>query len=149
MDIVSRSYSRDSAETYSAPSSHLYPPQTMIQSTAAYTSPNDTYGSPQWSNPSTYGVSPRTNEAHHAAGMESLSRHSSRNEPYDQHSASDRPATGFAYASSGGSQPIDITSQRRPSTFSVASDDSFDSMYGFRSSVNSPSSNGCKLNSLT
>lgn len=147
-NIVSRSNSRESAETYSSISfSHLNPSQTMTQSIPRYMSPHHTYDMPPWSNSSNYGVSPRTNEAHHAAGMESLSRHSSRNDPYDQYSESDRPAANYTYASSGGSQPIDIASQRRPSTFSVASDDSFDGTYGFRGSVNSPASNGCKFES--
>ena len=149
MDLASRSYSRDSAETYSsARPSHLYSEQATINPSPAYSSPRDTYGSPQWSDSSTYGVSPRTNEAHYAAGMEPLSRHSSRNDTYDQYSATGGSAAGLTYASSGGSQPINISSQRRPSASSIASNDSFDSTYGFRGSANSPGSNGCKLKSL-
>jgi hypothetical protein len=156
LDIVSRSYSQDTAETYSSsPSPHLYSQQATISSTAAYAGRHAAYAgrhaaydSPQRSNLLSYDVSPRTNEAHHAAGMESLSRQSSRYDTYEQYPASDRSAGGFPYASSGGSQPIAIT-QRRPSTLSVRSDDSFDSTYGFRSSVTSPGSIGCKFEKIT
>jgi hypothetical protein len=145
LDIVSRSYSQDVAETYS--SSPSYSQQAPINSTAAYSGRHGAYDLPQRSNLSNYGVSPRTNEAHHAAGMDSLSRQSSRNDTYEQYPASDRSTGGFPYASSGGSQPIAIT-QRRPSTISVRSDDSFDSTYGFRSSVNSPGSVDCKFEKI-
>ena len=149
MDIVSRSYSQGTAETYSSPpSSHLYSQQATINSTAAYPGRHGAYDSPQRSNLPNYGMSPRTNEAHHAAGMESLSRQSSRHDTYEQYPASDHSAGGFPYASSGGSQPIAIT-QRRPSTLSVRSDDSFDSTYGFRSSVTSPGSIDCKFEKIT
>jgi hypothetical protein len=149
LDIVSRSYSQGPTESYSSPpSSHLYSQQATINSTAAYPGRHGAYDSPQRSNLPSYGVSPRTNEAHHPAGMESLSRQSSRYDTYEQYPASDHSAGGFPYASSGGSQPIAIT-QRRPSTLSARSDDSFDSTYGFRSSVTSPGPIDCKFEKIT
>jgi hypothetical protein len=129
---VSRSYSQDATDTYSSvSSSHAYPPQVTINSNPQYA-----YGSPQYSMPSTYGGSPRTNTSHYGAGMDSLSRQSSRSDPYEPYPGSDRPSAGYTYASSAGTEPIPIPSQRRPSTFSDISENSFDSMYGFK---------GCKF----
>jgi hypothetical protein len=64
LDIVSRSYSRDTAETYSSPPSpHLYSHQATINSTAAYPGRHGAYDSPQKKNLLNYSVSPRINEA--------------------------------------------------------------------------------------
>jgi hypothetical protein len=125
---VSRSYSQDPTDTYSSiPSSHAYPPQGRTNSNSLYA-----YGSPQSSMLSTYGESPRTNTSNYGDGLDSLSRQNSRSDTYELYPGSDRPSAGCMYASSAGTEPIPIPSQRRPSTFSDASESSFDSMYGFK-----------------
>src|SRR5438552_5865218 len=81
--------------------------------------------------PSAYGGTPRTNSSYYGAGIEPLSRQSSRGDGYEAYPglSERRPSI---YAPPPGTAPIPIPAPRRPSTFSDASGNSFDSMYGFR-----------------
>lgn len=144
---VDHSYRQGTADAYSSmTSSNGYNRPTAVNSTPAYPGPHNTYGAQHGAGLSAYdrpsGINTMDDDADDGT---LLSRRSSRDDAYRRYPSSDRADSESLYGSSPRTQPINIVPQRRPSTSSDASDNSFDGMYGFRSSVASQGSRGCKI----
>lgn len=136
--LVNQSYGRESVSTYQPNASPAYSPQRPVNPIPAYPGPHAMYDQAYASGQPAYDRPSRTNTSQYAGSMRPpLSRYDSRDDTYPRYSDSNRAATETMYGSSPRTQPIPIPSQRRPSTFSDASENSFDSMYGFQRSVSS------------